>query len=178
MATKMETLQEKLAKLQGDIEAEAQREAVETATAEVRDTFSEAIQAAIAITEKDSGKTLRDIHLGIWIAYPPDDKSSLTVSALTVGEDGLPAALKRKVSSNGNGNGNGNGHLYKLEDGREFETCEMAVNALGVETRDDKGDFLDGKQYYHRHDRLPKELKAKIEKVAEPETPETEPATK
>ncbi len=174
MASKLETLNEKLAKLQGEIEAEAGREAVETATAEVRDTFSEAITAAIAIVEKDTGKSLRDIHLGVWVAYPPGDKSTLTVSALTVGEDGLPAALKRKVSTNGtNGNGNGNGHLYKLGDGRTFDTCEAAVNALGVDTRDAQGDFLEGKQYYHRHDRLPKELKEKIEKVDKPpEAPE------
>ncbi len=171
MATKLETLQEKLAKLQADIEAESRREAVEKATASVRDSFSDAIKAAITITETDTGGTLRSIGLGIWIAYPKDPDGELMVSALTVGDDGLPAALRRtpsKNGSNGNGNGNGNGYTYKLGDGREFDSCEKAVNALGVATRDDKGDFLDGKQYYHRHDRLPKELKAKVSKVDKP----------
>ena len=175
MATKLETLQEKLAKLQADIEAESRKEAVEKATADVRDAFSEAIKAAISIQETDTGKSLRDIGLGIWVAYPKDPNGELMVSALTVGDDGLPAALRRTPSSNGhNGNGHGNGFLYKLGDGREFDTCEAAVNGLGIDTRDANGDFLDGKQYYHRHDRLPKELKAKIEKAEKPETPEAE----
>ncbi|MFQ6030017.1 MAG: hypothetical protein ACE5Q6_21300 [Dehalococcoidia bacterium] len=171
--TKLETLQAKLAKLQEDIEAEQRKEAVETARAEVRDTFAEAIKAAITITETDTGKSLRDIGLGIWLAYPPENTDGeIMVSALTVGDDGLPAALRRTASKNGsNGHSNGNGYLYQLADGRTFETCEMAVNALGTETRDANGDFLDGKQYYHRHDRLPKALKEKITKVEKPETP-------
>ena len=181
MATKLETLQEKLSKLQSDIQAEQQKETVEAAIAETRDTFSAAILAAIAIVEKDTGKTLREISLGIWIAYPKADDSTLTVSALLVGEDGLPAALKRSInghSSNGHSNGNGNGYTFKLADGRTFDSCEKAVNALGVKTRNADNDFLEGKQYYYRHDRLPKELKEKIEKVAtetpageQPETP-------
>ena len=100
MATKMETLQEKLAKLQGDIEAEAQREAVATATAEVRDTFSKAIQAArfrlfdsVTIFLKNAAQSqplmlvLNDLH---WA-----DKSSLMLlqfpaRELTPAESGRP----------------------------------------------------------------------------------------
>ena len=99
MATKLDTLQEKLAKLQAEIEAESQKEAVEKATADVRDAFSEAIKAAITIQETDTGKSLRDIGLGVWVAYPKNPDGELMVSALTVGDDGLPAALRRTPSS-------------------------------------------------------------------------------
>ena len=169
--TKLENLQAKLAKLQADIETEQRQEAVVTAIAEVRDTFAEVIKAAIGGQETESGKSLRDIGLGVWVAYPPENTDGeLMVSALTVGDDGLPAALRRTGSKNGSGNGHsdGNGFLYKLADGREFETCEAAVNGLGIDTRDANNDFLDGKQYYYRHDRLPKELKEKITKEPKP----------
>ena len=47
MGTKLETLQEKLAKLQADIQAEAEKERQEKAIAEVRDTFANAIVQAV-----------------------------------------------------------------------------------------------------------------------------------
>ena len=164
MGTKLETLQAKLAKLQADIEGEEERERQEKAIAEVRDTFSDAIVQAVQEAEKSTGKSLRDIGLGIWVAYPAgSENGNMAVSALAVGEDGLPKALKRSTSKNGNGNGhsngqNGNGHDYYLQDGRgPFPSTLEALDAMGF-PKDKRG------QYYHRWDRLPKELQEQIER--------------
>ena len=70
MGTKLETLQAKLAKVQADIEAEAERERQENAIAEVRDSFTDAIVKAVQEAEKATKKSLRDIGLGIWVAFP------------------------------------------------------------------------------------------------------------
>ena len=163
MGTKLETLQEKLAKLQADIQAEAEKERQEKAIAEVRDTFANAIVQAVQGAEKATGTALRDIGLGIWVAYPAGSENGhMSVSALAVGEDGLPKALKRTPTKNGNGNGhsngNGNGHDYFLKDGRgPYASTLEALDAMGF-PKDKRG------QYYHRWDRLPKELQEQIER--------------
>ena len=161
MGTKLETLQSKLAKLQADIEAEAEKERQEKAIAEVRDTFTDAIIKAVQESEKATKTSLRDIGLGIWVAFPAGtENGNMSVSALAVGDDGLPKALKRTPSKNGNGNGNGNGQSweYFLKDGRgPFATTHDALDALGI-AKDKRG------QYYHRWDRLPKELQEQLER--------------
>ena len=161
MGTKLETLQAKLAKVQADIEAEEEKERHEKAIAEVRDTFTDAIVQAVQEAEKATKKSLRSIGLGIWVAYPAGSENShMSVSALAVGDDGLPKALKRTPSKNGNGNGNGNGQSweYFLKDGRgPFGTTHDALDALGI-PKDKRG------QYYHRWDRLPKELQEQLER--------------
>lgn len=165
MGTKLETLQSKLAKLQADIEAEAERERQENAIAEVRDSFTDAIVKAVQEAEKATKTSLRDIGLGIWVAFPAGtENGNMSVSALAVGDDGLPKALKRSPSKNGNGNGhhngNGNGQSweYSLKDGRgPFATTHDALDALGI-AKENRG------QYYHRWDRLPKELKEQMER--------------
>lgn len=173
MTTNMQSLKEKMAKIQAQIEAEEQREKLETATAKVRDSFTEAIRETIAKVEKATGESLKAVGLGVWVAYPVgSDDSTLTISALAVGTDGLPRSLKKTpASSNGNGNGT---YEYVLADGRVFDTCEKAVNAVGVETRDKDGNLLDGKKFYVRWDRIPKELQEKITKSPKAETPEGE----
>jgi len=155
MGTKLETLQEKLAKLQADIQAEAEKERQEKAIAEVRDTFANAIVQAVQGAEKATGTALRDIGLGIWVAYPAGSENGhMSVSALAVGEDGLPKALKRTPTKNGNGNG----HDYFLKDGRgPYASTLEALDAMGF-PKDKRG------QYYHRWDRLPKELQEQIER--------------
>jgi hypothetical protein len=166
MGTKLETLQEKLAKLQAEIQAEQERERQEKAIAEVRDTFRSAIVQAVQEAEKATGKSLRQIGLGIWVAYPAgSDNGHLAVSALAVAEDGLPKAFKRTPSKNGNGqhNGNGNGHSwdYFLKDGRgPYASTLEALDAMGF-PKDKRG------QYYHRWDRLPKELQEQNHPQAE-----------
>jgi len=130
--------------------------------------------AAVAATEKETGKSLREIGLGIWIAYPEGaDDGTVSVSALAVGTDGLPKALKRtNGKSNGDGtgtgNGNGNGHSeYFLKDGRgPFAGTLEALDAM--EFKGDRG------KYYHRWDRLPKELQEQIEKRPKAEATEPE----
>jgi len=174
MGTKLETLQEKLTKLQEQIGKEELKVQEETAIAVVRDSFADAIMVAVAATEKESGKSLREIGLGIWIAYPDGDgNGKVHVSALAVGTDGLPKALKRSSNGHANGNGeshghgNGNGSEYFLKDGRgPFAGTLEALDAMGFTGERGK--------YYHRHDRLPKELQEQIIKRAKAETPETE----
>ncbi|KKK71680.1 hypothetical protein LCGC14_2911500 [marine sediment metagenome] len=161
-ASKLETLQEKLAKLQGEVKAEEVKVQQETAIAEIRDAFSVAITDAIAAVEKATEKSLAEIGLGVWVAYSGD---VLTVSALVVGDDGLPKALKRPsvASTNNNGDGHVSGDKeFVLADGRTFDTCLDAVHAMGIKTHDAAGNKLDGKKYHHRHDRLPKEIKDAI----------------
>jgi hypothetical protein len=166
MGTKLETLQAKLAKLQADIEAEQERERQEKAVAEIRDSFRDAVSEAVKAVEKRIGKSLAEIGLGVWVAYPAGSvNGNLNVSALAVGEDGLPKALKR-TPGKGNGNGNGNGHQngngngqsweYFLKDGRgPYATTLEALDAMGF-PKEKRG------QYYHRWDRLPKELQEQI----------------
>lgn len=175
MATKIDTLKDRMAKIQAQIEAEELQEKVQEATAKIRDTFSDAIKEALAKVESDTGESLKTVGLGIWVAYPiGQDNPTLNVSALAVGTDGLPKALKAtKTSSNGTGNGNGNGNSeYVLGDGRVFDSCEKAVNAMGETTRDGDGNLLEGKKYWTRHDRLPKELAEAITKREKTPAPE------
>ncbi len=168
MGTKLETLQEKLAKLQTQISGEESKVKEEKAIEEIRDAFADAITASVSETEKATGKSLREIGLGIWIAYPDGDgDGKVNVSALAVGTDGLPKALKRTTNGNGNGhtngNGNGNGGFeYFLQDGQgPFVGTLEALDAMGFTGARGK--------FYHRHDRLPKELQEKIEKRAKVE---------
>jgi len=157
MGTKLETLQEKLARLQEQISKEEEKERQETAIAEVRDSFADAIMASVAATEKETGKSLREIGLGIWIAYPDGEgNGKVQVSALAVGTDGLPKALKRS----------GNGQWeYFLKDGRgPFAGTLEALDAMGF--KGERG------KYYHRHDRLPKELQEQIIRKPKAETAE------
>lgn len=147
----LETLQERMAKLTKDIENEQGREAIEAKTTEIQ----EAVRAAITPLIGELPKT----H-GVWVMA--DSKGEILVSILQVRDDGMPKAQQTRSGSTA---GNGNGFTYTLEDGRTFDTCEGAVNALGIETRDSSGEWLDGKKYYGRLDRLPKEVAAKITKA-------------
>jgi len=159
MGTKLEDLQAKLERLQSQIKDEAVKEAAETALAEVRDKFTDAITAAVKDAEKSAGKTLREIGLGIWVApSPTEGKGAFTVSALQYGDDGLPKAMRRQATRTGNGNGNGSGQEYEyfLKDGRgPFAGTLEALDAMNF-PKDKRG------QYYHRWDRLPKELQEAI----------------
>jgi len=160
MGTKLETLQAKLAKLQADIQSEQETERQYQAIGQIRDTFSKAITDAVNRGEKETGKSLREIGLGIWVAYPAGQVNGhLSLSALAVGEDGLPKATKRtggKANGQEHGNGNGNGHDYFLKDGRgPFPSTLEALDAMGF-PKDKLG------RYYHRWDRLPKELQEQI----------------
>jgi hypothetical protein len=178
MTSKMETLKEKLARLQAEIQAEEVREKQEIAAARIRDSFTEAIRETVARVEQETGESLKAIGLGIWVAYPVDStqESILNVSALAVGLDGFPkGATTKKSGSTSNGNGNGN-YEYVLTDGRVFDTCEKAVNALGEVTRDAAGNLLEGKKYWTRHDRLPKELADAITRRPKAEAPAANPA--
>lgn len=164
--SKLATLKAKMAALQEKVVEEEKVEAAQTAIDKVRDAFSEAITSAIAGVEKATGESLRAIGIGIWCAYPangPKD-SALMVSGLETGDDGLPAQLKRP-SARTTGNGSSAGTFeYVLADGRVFGTCLDAVKALGLKVEGPDGKRLDGFQYYHRHDRLPADVKAQITK--------------
>lgn len=164
--SKLDTLKSKLASLQEKVEAEEKVEAASVAIDKVRDAFSDAITSAIAGVEKATGESLRSIGLGIWCAYPANGgkDSALMVSGLETGDDGLPAQLKRpSARTTGNGSTAGKSE-YVLADGRIFATCLDAVKALGLVVEDAKGKRLDGFAYYHRHDRLPADVKAQITK--------------
>jgi hypothetical protein len=176
MTSKMETLKEKLARLQAEIQAEEVREKQEIAAARIRDSFTEAIRETVARVEQETGESLKAIGLGIWVAYPVDStqESILNVSALAVGLDGFPKGAVKKSGSTSNGNGS---YEYVLTDGRVFDTCEKAVNALGEVTRDAAGNLLEGKKYWTRHDRLPKELADAITRRPKAEAPATSDAT-
>ncbi len=171
MASKLETLQQKMAKLQAQIlEAEAS-EMQDQAIKALGETFRDAISECIAQVEANTGKSLSSHGLGVWAGHPKDGK--LAVSILAVGEDGLPKALKRNGNGNGNGNGkakakadtdtngkanNGNGWEYVVH-GQAYATTFEALDALG-HPKEDRG------EYYHRWDRLPKGLQAKVVRQA------------
>ena len=125
------------------------------------------IRAAIADVETKEGFSLKDVSLGVWAGYA---EGGLTVSFLQAGDDGLPKAIKKTGNGNGHASANGatgNGDSeYVLADGRVFATCLDAVHAMGIETHGADGKVLSGKAYYHRHDRLPKEVKDAIAKQA------------
>ncbi len=177
--TKLDTLKSKLAAMQDKVDAETKVEQAQAAIDKVRDTFTDAVLATIATVEKDSGESLRAIGIGIWIAYPANATNGAKplVSGLETGDDGLPAQLKRP-SARVNGGGGGNGEYeYVLGDGRIFTTCLDAVKALGLTVEDSDGKRLDGFKYYHRHDRLPDDVKSQIVKRPKSETPAEPPAT-
>lgn len=164
--SKGDNLRSKLAALQEKIAAEEKVEAASVAIDKVRDAFSDAITSAITSAEKATGESLRSIGIGIWCAYPANGgkDSALMVSGLETGDDGLPAQLKRP-SARPTGNGSSAGKSeYVLADGRVFATCLDAVKALGLKVEDSNGKRLDGFAYYHRHDRLPADVKAQITK--------------
>ncbi len=169
MASKLETLQEKMAKLQAQILEAEVSERLDDAIKTLGATFRAATVDMIATVEAETGKSLASHGLGVWAGYPKD--GTLAVSILAVGDDGLPKALKR----NGNGNGkakakanetnetngkanNGNGYEYIVH-GKAYATTLEALDALG-HPKADRGD------YYHRWDRLPKGLRAKIVRQA------------
>lgn len=164
--SKLDTLKSKLLALQEKVTAEEAVEAAQVAIDKVRDAFSDAITSAIEGVEKATGESLRAIGIGIWVAYPANgpDNSKLMVSGLETGDDGLPAQLKRPSARVTSGNGANGASEYLLEDGRVLATCLDAVKALGLTVEDAKGKRLDGFQYYHRHDRLPADVKGKITK--------------
>ncbi len=162
--THLETLQEKMAKLTREIDTENARAAIEAKTEEIQTAVREAVSPLIG--------ELPTTH-GLWVVN--DGKGAILVSIIQSREDGMPKAQQTRTGSTGNGNGNGTGYLYTLKDGQEFDTCEKAVNALGIETRDDKGEWLDGKKYYGRLDRLPKEVAEKITKSEKPTAPADAP---
>lgn len=177
--TKLDTLKSKMAALQEKINAETAVEAAQAGIDKVRDLFSDALTTAIATVEKDSGESLRTIGIGIWVAYPANGKgdSKLMVSGLETADDGLPAQLKRPSARVNGSNGANGASEYALDDGRVFATCLEAVKALGIKCEDANGKRLEGFQYYHRHDRLPSDVKGKIEKRAKAETTAEPPAT-
>ena len=152
MTTKLETLQEKMAKLQAQIlEAEA-NEAQDKAIQELGETFRAAVSECIAQVESETGMSLASHGLGVWAGYPKDGK--LAVSILAVGDDGLPKALKRNGNRKANGNGDRNNWEYIVH-GKAYDTTHAALDALG-HPKEDRG------EYYHRYDRLPKGLRGKI----------------
>lgn len=155
--THLETLQERMAKLQREIETENARAIIEAKTEEIQTAVREAVTPLIG--------ELPVTH-GLWVVN--DGNGSVLVSIMQSREDGMPKAQQTRSGTTGGNGGNGAAYLYTLGDGREFDTCEAAVNALGIETRDAKGEWLDGKKYYGRLDRLPKELVEKITKTAKP----------
>jgi hypothetical protein len=176
--TKLSNLKAKLAALAEKVEAEEKVEAAQDAIDKTRDLFSDALTAAILKVEKDSGESLRTIGIGIWVAYPANGggDSKLMVSGLETGDDGLPAQLKRPSARVNGSNGANGDSEYVLGDGRVFTTCLDAVKALGLVVENDKGERLDGFKYYHRHDRLPDDVKGKITKRPKSETPAEPPA--
>ncbi len=68
MVGKMETLKDKLAKIQAQLAEEEDREKQEQATAKIRDSFSEAIRETIGQVEQETGESLKSVGLGIWVA--------------------------------------------------------------------------------------------------------------
>lgn len=172
MGSKLESLQERLGRLQEQIETETKVEAAQAAIDKTRDVFSNAITATIAKVEKDTGESLRDIGLGVWVAYPANSNGNarLYVSGLAVGDDGLPLQLKRSSGRVNGGNGSNGASEYVLGDGRVFATCLDAVKALGITVEDSDGNRLDGFKYYHRHDRLPDDVRKQIVKRPKAET--------
>lgn len=177
--TKLDTLKSKLAAMQEKVDAETKVEAAQSAIDKVRDTFTDAVLGAIAKVEKDSGESLRTIGIGIWVAYPANGANGAKplVSGLETGDDGLPAQLKRPAARVNGGNGGNGDSEYVLGDGRVFTTCLEAVKALGLTVEDSDGKRLDGFKYYHRHDRLPDDVKSQIVKRPKSETPTETPAT-
>lgn len=176
--TKLDTLKSKLAAMQEKVDAETKVEAAQAAIDKVRDTFTDAILATIAKVEKDSGASLKAIGIGLWIAYPANATNGAKplVSGLETGDDGLPAQLKKPSARVNGGNGGNGDSEYVLGDGRVFATCLDAVKALGLTVEDSDGKRLDGFKYYHRHDRLPDDVKAKITKRPKSETGAETPA--
>lgn len=176
--TKLANLKAKLAALAEKVEVEEKVEAAQVAIDKTRDLFADALTTAIATVEKSSGESLRTIGIGIWVAYPANANGSakLMVSGLETGDDGLPAQLKRPAIRVNGSNGASGASEYVLEDGRVFGTCLDAVKALGIAVEDSDGKRLEGFAYYHRHDRLPADVKGKIEKRAKSETPAEPPA--
>lgn len=176
--TKLDTLKSKLAAMQEKVDAETKVEAAQVATDKVRDTFTDAVLTAIATVEKSSGESLRSIGIGIWVAYPANATNGAKplVSGLETGDDGLPAQLKRPAARVNGGNGGNGDSEYVLGDGRVFTTCLDAVKALGLTVEDSDGKRLDGFKYYHRHDRLPDDVKTQIVKRPKSETGAEPPA--
>ena len=130
MTSKMESLKEKLARLQAEIEAEAVREAQEAAAVKIRDAFTEAIRDTVARVEQGTGESLKAIGLGIWVAYSVDStqESVLDVSARAVGLDGFPTGATARVippRSHRNSLREYDTHLY-----RERNLVECFINKV------------------------------------------------
>jgi hypothetical protein len=159
-------LQGKLAQLKAEISIEEQREAAEKAMAEARSTFTDLVGQAIGDAEASTDTGLQLLRVGIWAYY--DTEGALQLSFQPVGDDGLPlrAAPRRRRGASRSRRTDG-GFRYYLQDGRgPYETTLAALDALGI-PEDQRG------RYYHRWDRLPKELQAQIER--RPYEPEAQP---
>lgn len=159
----LESLQARMSKIQADIDNENGRLKIEAKTGEIIEAVRKGVTPLIG--------EMPTTH-GLWVTT--NGKGDVMVSVLSARDDGMPKAQASKSSGNGSGSGNGSASEYVLGDGRVFENCEAAVNALGIDTRDDKNEWLDGKKYYGRLDRLPKEIAEKITKrdKVTPEAPE------
>ena len=154
----MPTLQElieKQEKLQKQIEAQRAKETFEANLEKVSSTFSEAVRQAVSTVETEQEISLSEHDFGVWACY---QNGALVVSVIKA-KDGMP---KGKAPAGNCTNGNGhtasaNGEkVYYLTDGRgPFNTTLEALDAIGY-PQDKRG------QYYHRWDRLPKELQAQI----------------
>lgn len=151
--THLESLQARMAKIQADIDNENGRIKIEAKTGEIIEAVRKGVTPLIGEMP---------ITHGLWVTT--NGKGDVLVSVLSARDDGMPKAQASKTSGNGGNGGNGGASEYVLGDGRAFENCEAAVNALGIDTRDDKNEWLDGKKYYGRLDRLPKEIAEKITK--------------
>ena len=163
--TQLETLKARMDKIKADIANEEGRLVIESKT--------EAIQVAVHEALTGLIDEMPTTH-GLWVVN--NGKGDVLVSIMQARDDGMPKAQATKSGNVAGSNGNGSNSEYVLEDNRVFDNCEKAVNALGIETRDSEGNWLEGKKYYGRLDRLPKEVAAKITKrekvVTEPENTE------
>jgi hypothetical protein len=158
-------LQGKLAQLKAEISIEEKREAAEKAMAEARSTFTDLVGQAIGNAEAATDTGLQPLGVGLWAYF--DTEGALQLSFQPVGDDGLPLRAAPRRSRRANRRQGSDGFRYYLQDGRgPYETTLAALDALGI-PEDQRG------RYYHRWDRLPKELQAQIER--RPYGPEAQP---
>jgi hypothetical protein len=156
MTSRRESLQGKLAKLQAEVQEEQQREAAEKAMAEAHGHFADNVRLTVQNVEAGTKTSLRDLGLGVWAYYDPE--GALEVQVLPVGDDQLPRRAPARRS--GRRQRAADGYQYFLQDGRgPFNNTLEALDALGI-PQEQRG------RYYHRWDRLPKELQEQIERRA------------
>lgn len=142
---------DKQTRLQEQIEKVRVKEEFEANLEKVSATFSDVVREAIVAVESQESISLSEHEFGVWACY---QNGALVVSVVKA-KDGLPKC-KAPGKANGNGHASVNGDKeYFLKDGRgPFATTLDALDAMKYPGK--RG------QYYHRWDRLPKELQAQI----------------